>query len=336
MDMDPSKIKHAIVTIITPNHFRFALALQQSLRRHNGFTFDFYCFLASDENIESIYSQVNFDLEEIKIITPFEINTNFSREIHDKYYHDNKDCYRWSMKPVVLNYLIEYRGYQKVIYADSDLYFYESIDFIFEELDRNRVLLSPHWRCSIDPKADWFNFTLNFMHGIYNGGFIAINQHACEVMKYWANLCYHACEQNLNLGLHDDQRYLDIFQSVFDGIGVIRHMGCNISNWNQLECKRSIDDNGKVTINHKYPIVFIHFTSGTITEIVKGHDKYLHSHYIVYCHHLKQLDPSYDLEQVATHLLKLESERYGNANFPNPTYSMYDKIKKYLTVWFKN
>jgi hypothetical protein len=326
--MDKSLVNNAIVTIITPDHIKFALALYQSLKRHTRVPFNFYVFLASDDKIETIYSGIKFDLNEVKLLTPFEINTAFSREIYDSYYQQSKDCYRWSMKPVVINYLLEEKGYQKVIYADSDLYFYESIQFIFEQLDHERVLLSPHWRCSKEPRKDWFNFTHNFMHGIYNGGFIAVNHQAKEVMLYWANLCHHACEQNASLGLHDDQKYLDIFQSVFEGIGVIRHKGCNVSNWNQIECARTIDAQGRVTINEIYPIVFIHFTAGTITEIVKGHDLLLSSFFKEYADHLRIIDKTYDLEKVADYLLQQEALRFAadnNVSAPNELFKILNK-----------
>jgi hypothetical protein len=199
------------------------------------------------------------------------------------------------MKPVIINHLLSNHNYKKVIYLDADLYFFNEPNFLFELLENDKVLLSPHWRCSKKPELDWFNFVHNFKHGIYNGGFIGVNFNGQEIMDYWANLCLTACEQNPLDGLHDDQKYLDIFQSYFEGVGVIRHKGCNVSNWNQIECSRTISQSGEVFINSEYPIVFIHFTEGTIIDIVNKKDAALQNYLELYDQHLIKLGNPFDL-----------------------------------------
>src|SRR5690349_23212321 len=66
----------------------------------------------------------------------------YVREIVDKYSYRN-DYMRWALKPVLLLYLN--KKYGKVIYVDNDIYFFKKFDFLFAELDRCSVLLTPHW-----------------------------------------------------------------------------------------------------------------------------------------------------------------------------------------------
>lgn len=290
---------NSYVTIITQSHLPYAIALFESLLCHSKAKFDFHCLIA-EEDLSSDFKlkMSNVHLSFIPLYLN-EIVSPFFEPIYDKYYLDKKNEFRWSMKPVIINHLLANYNYKKVIYLDADLYFFNEPDFLFELLEKDRVLLSPHWRCSRKPELDWFNFVHNFKHGIYNGGFIGVNLQGQEIMEYWANLCLTACEQNTLDGLHDDQKYLDIFQSCFEGVGVIRHKGCNVSNWNQIECARTILQNGEVLINSEYPIVFIHFTEGTIIDIVNNKDAALSNHLKLYNQHLINLGGPFDIIEKA-------------------------------------
>ncbi len=290
-----NKFINTYTTIITESHLTHAIALFESILQHSKLPFEFHSFFAEENlNIKTI--------EKLRTLHPFfipilmdELNGMQFDQIYEKYYQKYRDEFRWSMKPVLINHLLEKNINRRVIYLDSDLYFFNNPDFLFDELGKYKVLLSPHWRCSLDPKLDWFNFVHNFKHGIYNGGFIGSTIEGRDIMRYWANLCLTACEKKLENGFHDDQKYLDIFHSYFEGVGVLRHKGCNVSNWNRVECKRMSDANGNVSINGEYPIIFIHFTEGTNTEIWKGHDVLLKPFFEAYAKHLKQIDSNIDL-----------------------------------------
>ena len=77
-----------------------------------------------------------------------------------------------------------------------------------------------------------------------------------------------------DLGIHDDQRYLEIFPVYFEDTKIIRHRGCIVAAEQNEECRRELL-NGVVLINGKYPIIFIHFDEMLVSQILKGHDKLL-------------------------------------------------------------
>src|SRR5690606_11460054 len=141
-------------------------------------------------------------------------------------------------------------------------------------LESCNLLLSPHWRSS-NPVKDVKNFKLNFMDGMYNGGFVGASVGALEALAYWAELCFHNIEVNRAEGYYVDQRYLDILPTRFEGVSHIRHKGCNVANWNQVDCERVVQPNGDVLINNRYPIVFVHYTNSMLRGILKGKDKSL-------------------------------------------------------------
>ena len=253
-------MKNIVCTIITSNYVHYAFALHDSLVRFNSdITF---CVLVTVGDFDILIQE---EISRRKIIV-FNIDDfedyPIALQLQEKFNHTYHDAYRWGMKPVLLQKLLN-EGYDKAIYVDSDIYFFSKYDFLFEELEKCNVLLSPHWRCS-DPFINSTEFKYNFLDGIYNGGFVGASKKAQAALEYWAKLCLFNCEVNRKEGFYVDQRYLDILPTRFEGINNITHKGCNVANWNLIDCKRIGQSSGEVLINDKYPIVFIHFTNSLL------------------------------------------------------------------------
>lgn len=204
----------------------------------------------------------------------------FAYKILEKY--GGGDSLRWALKPVFMSYLLKHHT-KRVIYVDNDICFFRSPDFLFKLLWRNRLLLTPHWRCK-NPSVDENNFLTNFTDGVFNAGFIGANKKADEILRWWASGCCFRMEKDKKFGLWDDQKYLDLLPSIFEGIEIVRHRGCNVAIWNKLENIR-VWKNNDVLINGKFPIIFIHFTADTIadiTEDTQGGDPYLRPYFLKY------------------------------------------------------
>ena len=180
------------------------------------------------------------------------------------------DCFRWSIKPVFINFLLD-QNYDQVFYLDCDLHFFASFDFLSDDLDGNGVLLTPHWRAS-NPQMDEFNFSVLQTSGLFNAGFVGVSRHGRQAMEWWATVCAYKCKKASNEGLFVDQAYLDLLPVYFDNIKIEKHRGCNVANWNQIECERIVSENGQVKIKGCFEIVFIHFTKSTIKGIKSGQD----------------------------------------------------------------
>jgi len=195
------------------------------------------------------------------------------KKIFEKYHALSMDTFRWAMKPVFLKYLIEHAGCEKLVYVDNDIYFFDDYAFLFDEFNGSDVILTPHWRSS-DPQADSTNFFTMYTSGLYNGGFVGVTRHALPALAWWASACLFVCEKNASQGQFVDQTHLNLLPIYFDRVKIIKHRGCNVANWNQVECRR-VQKDGTVLINGTDPIVFIHFTNSTIRGIVKGDDALL-------------------------------------------------------------
>ena len=68
---------------------------------------------------------------------------------------------------------------------------------------------------------------------------------------------------NDNCFFHDDQKYLDYIPIKFDNIKIVRHIGCNVSEWNYTCCPRILKNNKlylEYSNNEKIEIIFCHYT----------------------------------------------------------------------------
>ena len=259
-------------TIITADYIHYALSLYESLSRF-GDTQKFSILIA-DKNISFNHLQTTFPL--IEICYPENIcEDKYSLEILRKYKNDYKDAFRWSMKSVFIKYLLE-RGDEQVFFLDPDLYFYDYFDFLIQELEGHSILLTPHWR-ACDPYEDPSNFAVLQTSGLFNAGFVGATQKAIPALEWWSKVCAYKCIKAPDKGFFDDQAYLDLMPIYFEKVKILRHQGCNVANWNQIECKRTITEDGEVLINNQWKIIFIHFTLSTINGIRSGQDNLLMS-----------------------------------------------------------
>ncbi len=187
----------------------------------------------------------------------------YAKSIIEKY-KGSDDKLRWALKPVFTSFVLRNISASTIL-LDNDIYFFRAYQFLFDELKKFRVLLTPHWRCNNPHEAESV-FLNNFTDGVFNAGFFGATQHALDIVDWWSMVCEYKCEKNYSIGLFDDQKYLDLLPSRFPGVGIVWHEGCNVASWNKLDSVR-IQSGEEVLINGKHPIIFIHFTPDTIADI---------------------------------------------------------------------
>lgn len=251
-------------TIINADYLPLARALHHSLQRH---------LPGSPLHVLVVDHPVKSDDPALIIHSLEELSASpFFHGLEKKYAHSNPDSFRWALKPVFIGHLLN-AGFEKVLYMDSDIYFINNYDFIFSELDTHDILLTPHW-ANIDPTQNEDSLLSVLKGGLFNAGFIGANRQGSEAMSWWAGLCHYKTEQDRELGLYDDQKYLDILAVHFEKAAILRHRGCNLASWNIDTSKREMV-NGKLKINKSYEPVFIHFAKDTIVNIMNRNDALL-------------------------------------------------------------
>lgn len=294
-------MKH-FCTIITGDHLHKALALYDSLRQLDS---DVHLHILSIDTCRYFPEQTELTLYHPEQFFGIE-NAKTIAYKYSKY----SDKFRWSLKPIMLQYLLQQVD-TKVIYLDTDTYFFGAFQFLFDLLDTHNTLLTPHhYSRNANKEQNWFE--ANFRVGLYNAGFVGVNRDAIPLMQWWASCCAYRCEKNPIRGTFDDQRYLDLLPVMDERVHILRHKGCNVADWNRQEIPRTIHRE-QLLLADQYPLIFIHFNYTTIRSIVQGREPLLKPHLDRYFQNLIKYKP----------YLKLES-MYGEDKFT-------DKLK--FRIW---
>lgn len=252
-------------TIITRSHLAWALILADSLREWDT-RLPFAILITDLAPGESVDLGGRQEIEILRLQDLLHIPLGVA--IAARYAGMGNEL-RWCMKPVLMQHL--HIRYAKVIYGDCDLHFYADPSFIWAGLDHADVLLTPHWRSS-KASVDRDNFDQLYVGGLFNAGFVAAHRRGADALHAWGENCLEVCFKDFTKGQCDDQAHLNLLPIYFEGVEVLRHRGCNVANWNMVECRRTVGPNGTVMINGTFPIVFIHFTRSMIDGIVSGTD----------------------------------------------------------------
>jgi hypothetical protein len=245
-------IKNAVFTICAKNYLAQAITLRESTLRHNS-EIDFFIFLAdSKELLSEMNGLIELDCSWI----PLWESMAFKYDIIE---------FSTSIKPYCINKL--FMQYDKVIYLDPDIYVVDTLSFIFNELDKSSIMLTPHY-CDIVENFDGAVSENVFLaDGIYNLGFIAVRNNIIskKIINWWMNRLENQCYSDKWDALFVDQKWMDFIPAFYpEDTYISSHMGMNVAIWNLHERALTIK-NGKYVIRRKsndydYPLVFFHFS----------------------------------------------------------------------------
>ncbi len=271
-------------TISTFHHLYKAYALADSLT-----VFDCKLIvLLVDGAVENTLDHHNISLLGLKDLT-----ADGSTSIIDKYAR-NQDKLRWALKSVLLLELL--KTHDKIAYVDNDIFFFNSPKFLFDELETNTLLLTPHFYPS-SPLKNQTWLEANFRLGLYNAGFIGVNNNAVKALEWWRDCCLYEIKKAYWRGLFDDQKYLNLLPVLFDQVEIIKHRGCNLAGWNDSVSLKKED------------VIFVHFNGFTLDKFSDKDNRY---HYLFeqYVHHIKHYSSEVLTNRKRLTLLSLQNAFY--------------------------
>jgi hypothetical protein len=270
-------LKH-FCTISTKSHLFKTKALADSLCKFNA---HLHVLIVDAEDIET--KQVNVSYYSLNCI-----KSEIGMALISKY-RKHPDKLRWSLKSVFMALILEQTD--KIIYVDNDIWFYKDPGFLFELLNTNDVLLTPHFY-DTNPKQNQNWLEANFKVGLYNAGFIGANNNAINALNWWSEACLYNIKKSYWRGLFDDQKYLDLLPIMFDKVMVLKHRGCNLAGWNYLWYKLDRAKDNAALIENKYPLIFIHFAETSLIHF-SNNDNFFNLEYNNYLENLKKYNPNY-------------------------------------------
>jgi len=171
-----------------------------------------------------------------------------------------------------LKYLFEKYNLKKLAYFDPDILFSNSLENLWELLDKKSIVLTPHITAPI--KDEKKPSELDFLRsGSYNLGFIALanTKNSQDFLDWWMPHLMEHSHADVSIGLFNDQKWMDMVPSLFNDVFLIKHPGYNVAYWNLLQRQIKIVDD-KIEVNGK-PLYFFHF-SGFNPENIENVSKH--------------------------------------------------------------
>jgi hypothetical protein len=136
-------------------------------------------------------------------------------------------------------------------YIDSDLYFYNSLKPLFDELGDASIGIIEH-------KFHWLNKSKK-KYGRFNVGWISFKNDKVgrQCISEWSTQCMDWCYQKLEYGKYADQKYLDQWPKKYPNLKILKHKGANLAIWNVKNYKLTLVK-GSILIDEQ-PLLFYHF-----------------------------------------------------------------------------
>ncbi len=210
--------EYAFCTISSRTYVARTLALYSSIRR---FMSNFHIWICcADDTAYAILSR--FALENTTLLhvrdveTPEILATRPSKTIAE---------YCWTLKPALCSYVFSHYNVNRLLYCDSDIYFFSHPHPIYElwqyyDTLLNRQLGTPE---------------LENKYGMYQAGMIGFSKTAesLKILQWWLHKCTEWCyDDHSNDKRWGDQKYLQWIPDLFESIRVNDRYGLVAAPWN--------------------------------------------------------------------------------------------------------
>jgi len=238
--------------------------------------------------------------------------------------------YCWTCTPATIVYVIEKFNEPACTYLDADMYFYQNPEVLFEEMGSNSVLLTEH---RFPPK-----FNRSTLAGRFCVQFITFknNSEGLNALYRWRDRCLEWCYNRYEDGKFGDQKYLDDWETRFESVHVLKHLGGGLAPWNAEQYSVVNRSGNKIFLSEKssekkFEAVFYHFHHVRFFKggLVDLGWRYPGKSIII------QIYAPYILElmQTEAELKKLDS----TFKIPVPEYTLikHEGLKDTLKFWYK-
>lgn len=245
-------------TILAQNYLPKALALAESLHRHEGLEL---VVLLIDAETEADLPTLDESSPPVRLVATDFLGLG-REEIHRLAMSYTLVEFATAIKPVFLTRLLE--DTEQAAYLDPDTYLTAPMTELPVDLAASPggILLTPHFL--VPPTDDAFLGEGHLLCvGVYNLGFVAVDRRAGAMLEWWWDHLREECLFDILSGLFVDQKWMDL-GSVYFNATAWQHPGYNVSIVNLHE--RPLDRDGDDLVlahptrpGERWPVRLFHF-----------------------------------------------------------------------------
>lgn len=247
-------------TLFDSNYLDKFLAMYESLVRVKA-DFNVYvmCF---DEKAHAVLSAMN--LERATVNTVSELEERYPALTQIKKVRSKAE-YCWSCTAASIEFFLDTYHLSDCTYIDADLYFYHDPSVLFSEIRESGsdIAIMEH-RYNEGAKDATISGKYCVEFNYFN-----TSEHAREALTWWRDRCFEWCyhkfepETDEHPARYGDQKYLEMFPVLFQGVHVTEHLGAGVAPWNLKQYRLTSEGEG-LCLRHlptgkTVPLVFYHF-----------------------------------------------------------------------------
>lgn len=172
------------------------------------------------------------------------------------------------------------KGYDKLLYFDPDIFVFNPLQEIFDQLNNTSILVTPHILNIQTPFKGNYEDYLFLLNGTFNLGFIGLKKSIAteNFLKWWHHRLVNHCFFDNDQGTATDQKWINLLPAIFtdDQYCISRHRGMNVAPWNFHERKVVVENDVYYVQNRdegnadKTPLIFVHFSGYDYSQIGSG------------------------------------------------------------------
>jgi len=236
----------AYCTLSDMNYLKQGKALFQSLCDTSSENFVLYYLCLDKQTYKAV---IEYDSRIIPVLLDELEDGNEKLASFKDFSPYNAFC--WSLASTFCLYLLEKKKVESIMYIDSDIYFYQDIKLVYDEIGNKSVGIIRHrHNTSLSPDGE------------YNVGIIYFknDEAAIECLRWWNDAVLLGTTPELSTC--GDQKYLEGFLPRFgDAVCVIDETIAHGAPWNfRLYVYDHIDEGKVIWGNKVQPLVFNHFS----------------------------------------------------------------------------
>lgn len=161
--------------------------------------------------------------------------------------------YCWTLSPCLPWHVLKVNPeINAITYLDADLYFYSSLQPLFDEIGNASIAIIEH---RFPPPLKHLELRGRFC--VEWVGFLR-NEEGLSCLARWREQCIDWCYYRLEENRMGDQKYLDSWPTDFQSVHILQHPGGGVAPWNYSQYEFGLDENGIIRIDGK-PLIFYHF-----------------------------------------------------------------------------